>query len=342
VASKAAVLASSVLGGLPEQTVAVTGGTASEVSVWSHYVAYGTGQPRMGPSHVEVRDLTAGGRLLLLVSSEFAGGDVDWSRGDGTTLTYLDTYTPPDPQHLVPGPGVDRWAIGVIDIDTGARRVLARGGPLGGGIVELPLPLISHGEVLWHQVDPGRHRNAINEVAVAGGPVRTLLSAGGLESVSVAGDRIVYDLATSSHGDATLWQLPLHGGVPQPIASSGRAAWPDASTDGVVWQETSPHAQTGPDRIGYAPYAGGAWRYLARGVSQGNVAAGSDFVAWWTSSDGVKVHRLSDGATFTLHPTTGNLDVGSRMSATGTRLVWGSADVNLTTGIIHIVTVPGA
>ncbi|MYS22345.1 hypothetical protein GA0115240_140624 [Streptomyces sp. DvalAA-14] len=297
----------------------ITENQVSHVQVWSHYLLYSSADPSLADGRtddkVTVIDLTTR-KAKVVARSRYPRGQCDIAAGVGDYIAWTD-----QPAMQTDDTRDVSWKMHLTSIRTGHDQVIATS---RGAERIVPVPAASAGHVVWTQLTKDKRAGEVHSYDIATGTNRTLISGVGPSSTSVAGRWVVYDTATRQGTD--VFEIPVDGGNPQRLTTSGKAALPRAQAGRVVWQEPD---QGDPTSLWTRSLDGRDRPTKAvSGPTEGNAVPGTGFIAYWGAagaSSAVMVTFLNPDGTpgATRQVSRGGTAVRPRISSDSDRVAWG-------------------
>ncbi len=287
----------------------------SHLTLWSHYLAFATAgataQTPALPNQIKVID-TNTGTTRTVARSAYPTGLSDWLGGTGDWLVWTDQPREQDDSAMDV-----TWTMHLTNLVTGTDRVIAsstRAERL------VPLPSAGDGYVAWAQLTAAGTGTEIRTLPVAGGPARVVVADAAPSSVTVSAGYVVYD-GDSAHG-RDVFEVPVTGGTPIQVSTSGHALYPQAAAGRVVWQEPP---DGDPDalwqaRLGPAPQPA---QVLAGTPNHGNAVPGTNFVVFWNVDTATEVVGLTgDKPARAVLASTHPAAVPPRLTSSDNRVAW--------------------
>jgi len=194
------------------------------------------------PNAVGVIDLASGERRVI-ARSEWSKGLIDWVEITGSTVVWADQDRIPSTDNRD-----NMWRLYAYDLSTDQRRLLATSGDATQPWV--PIPRAADGYVVWSELPDGQADPAAGVRLRVWKPAwaepRDLFGRAHVVQAtgSISDGRLTY-LApspgkTGGYFNIDVYTVPLTGGTPRRLSTSGTVQWLDAADGVAVWSERKP------------------------------------------------------------------------------------------------------
>ncbi len=288
----------------------------SGLALWSHYLAFASAGPGAAPSanqnRIDVID-TDTGSMRTVAHSAYPTGLTDWLAGTGDWLVWTD-----QPREQEDGSMEVAWKIHLTNLVTGADHTVATSSRAERFV---PEPSAGDGYIVWSQLQSSGTGGELHVLAAGQtGQSRVVARNVAPSAVGVSAGYAVYDGDSAAGRD--VYEVPVGGGTPVRVSTSGKVLYPSAGGGRVVWQEPPSGDPTAlwQARLGSAPRP----TPVLSGVrNAGNAVAGTNFVAYWnTEAKTVVVGLTGDSAAPPLLASDQPAAVPPRIAASDNRVAW--------------------